>query len=371
VTTTEYASGYVYENNTLQFFNTAEGYVSVEANNSYSYVYNFKDHLDNIRLSYTDGNGDGSITGSEIVKESNYYPFGLSHKGYNNNVSALGNSAAKRYMFGGKELSEELGLIWYDVSARNYDPALGKWMNIDPLAEQMRRHSPYNYAFDNPIYFQDPDGMAPVGSCCGGNPVSGIGEGIARSFNSAINKANEGLKKLGNQIKSLFKDDVSPTIDTGDDFTETGAEIVVKETSNKVVKNVSKKVGIIGTVNTITSLTIEASENGISEEFVQNASGEVVANATGPASGFTEIILDDSKSDDGVTNTSNMANNFSQSGRSRNAFIYQNFTMRNSGQSQELPPGYNSLENRTERARVSAENGTWLDRFWFKVLPPR
>jgi len=104
----------------------------------------------------------GNTSQTVIVEESNYYPFGLKHKGYNNVISSNGNSTAQKMGFGGKELNEELGLEWHDFGARNYDASLGRWMNLDPLAEQMRRHSPYNYAFDNPIYFIDPDGMAPM-----------------------------------------------------------------------------------------------------------------------------------------------------------------------------------------------------------------
>lgn len=121
----------------------------------------YKDHLGSIRLSYADADGNGSIAATEIIEEDNYYPFGLKHTGYNL-VTANGNARAQKIKFQGQERQDELGLNIYDYGARNYDPAIGRWFNIDPLAEKSRRHSPYNYAFNNPIRFIDPDGMSPL-----------------------------------------------------------------------------------------------------------------------------------------------------------------------------------------------------------------
>jgi len=47
-----------------------------------------------------------------LKKTGGFYPFGLEHKGYNNNMSAFRNSVASRFKFGGKESGEELGLDW-------------------------------------------------------------------------------------------------------------------------------------------------------------------------------------------------------------------------------------------------------------------
>jgi RHS repeat-associated protein len=145
--TTEYMDGFQYENGVLKFVPTSEGYYNFENN---KYIYSYTDHLGNVRLSYTK-NGSGT----EIIEENNFYPFGLKHQGYN---AQIGNPAYK-YQYNGKELQEETG--WNDYGARMYMSDLGRWGVIDPLAEMMTRYSPYNYAYNNPISFIDPDGRKP------------------------------------------------------------------------------------------------------------------------------------------------------------------------------------------------------------------
>nr|WP_244314628.1 RHS repeat-associated core domain-containing protein [Riemerella anatipestifer] len=129
----------------LQFFPTAEGYYDYLHKR---YVYHYTDHLGNVRLSYYKGSNN-----LVIDKESNYYPFGLEHTGYN---GLLGNQSYN-YKYNGKELQTEIGM--YDYGARFYMPDLGRWGVVDPLAEKMARYSPYNYAWDNPVMFVDYDGM--------------------------------------------------------------------------------------------------------------------------------------------------------------------------------------------------------------------
>ena len=152
---TEYLDAFQYESTAtgrkgstvlaLKFVPTAEGYFNFENN---KYIYNYADHLGNVRLSYFH-NGSGI----EVLEENNYYPFGLKHEGYN----ALAGNPSYQYKYNGKEL-QETGM--YDYGARFYMPDIGRWGVVDPLAETSRRWSTYTYAYNNPIRFIDPDGRS-------------------------------------------------------------------------------------------------------------------------------------------------------------------------------------------------------------------
>ncbi|MFV5700157.1 RHS repeat domain-containing protein [Flavobacterium sp. ZT3R17] len=100
---------------------------------------------------------------------------------------------AYKYKFQGQERQDELGLNWDSFKWRNYDPAIGRFMCIDPLA--------MDYTYNSPYAFQE-------------NKM-GLGrelEGLELHYSSASEIVNNtgfrpivnAVKDLSNSVMSLF-----------------------------------------------------------------------------------------------------------------------------------------------------------------------
>ncbi len=117
--------------------------------------YELKDHLGNIRAVVNDVKSvSGSTYTANVLSAIDYYPFGMNMPGrdYNGSNSKIG--------FQGKYKDND---IWgnnnaYDFGARIHDPRVGRWLSLDPLADNYPSKSPYNYCSNNPISRVDPTG---------------------------------------------------------------------------------------------------------------------------------------------------------------------------------------------------------------------
>jgi RHS repeat-associated protein len=147
VTTNRYYSGIFEYGNTkaLELIHTDEGMVNVSGT-TYTYEYHLKDHLGNVRAVLS---SNGTMS-----QKTDYYPFGM--------ISSITQSGStdNNYLYNGKEIQEELDLDWYDYGARFYDPQIGRFHTIDPMAERYIKESPYVYVGNKPMIMIDPDGMA-------------------------------------------------------------------------------------------------------------------------------------------------------------------------------------------------------------------
>ncbi|PVD53794.1 hypothetical protein DC498_04600 [Terrimonas sp.] len=78
---------------------------------------------------------------------------------------ALNGLVENKYKFNGgnelqsKEFSDGSGLELYDAVFRQFDAQIGRFHQIDPLADIIDGWSPYAFSFNNPILFNDPLGL--------------------------------------------------------------------------------------------------------------------------------------------------------------------------------------------------------------------
>ncbi|MFY7743363.1 MAG: RHS repeat domain-containing protein [Flavobacterium sp.] len=141
-----------------------------------NYAYQYKDHLGNIRLNY---GKDPETNVLKVLEENHYYPFGLKHQNYNTGRKQYGKKEDEittlqfpglvlpteekpmvyKYKYNGKEWQDELGLNLTAMDFRMYDNAIGRFHNIDAMADIMPSLSPYRFAFNNPVIWKDPTGL--------------------------------------------------------------------------------------------------------------------------------------------------------------------------------------------------------------------
>jgi RHS repeat-associated protein len=79
-----------------------------------------------------------------LVEETHYYPFGLTMTGISSNAANM--TLNKEKTFQGQRFDDELGLKWIQFKWRNHDPQIGRFFEIDPLAEDYEYNSTYAFS---------------------------------------------------------------------------------------------------------------------------------------------------------------------------------------------------------------------------------
>ncbi len=166
--------------------------------NGYAYIYvsNSSDvnvFFDNLKVAHNRG---------RIVEENHYYAFGLRIAGISSRKLAdgTGNEGQVKNEFGynDKELFDDGDLNLSDYGFRNYDPQIGRFVQIDPLTDDYPMLSGYHYALNDPITNVDIDGLFSADPLLQMVQCSGdiLGQGLKVSIPAIV--ANVATKIISN-----------------------------------------------------------------------------------------------------------------------------------------------------------------------------
>jgi RHS repeat-associated protein len=165
--------------------------------NGYIFVYvsnesNFDVFFDNLQVIQKPG---------PIMEETHYYPFGLTMAGIS--AKAIGELQNKEKTFQGQRFDDDLGLDWVQFKWRNHDPQIGRFIEIDPLADDYVYNSPYAFSENKVTGHVELEGLEAITAPL---PIPSISvpEGYAPEVGGAIGVLIDLSNAADDRIKDIY-----------------------------------------------------------------------------------------------------------------------------------------------------------------------
>jgi RHS repeat-associated protein len=260
------------------------GYVYVYLSNESSganYVY-----FDNMNI---------TVNESRIMEKSDYYPFGLTFNSYDK-AGMIGQNF--KYNKGTGEIQfkteriEDLGLDWDMTKFRTYDYALGRFLQVDPKADQANQEglTPYQYAFNNPIRYNDPNGDCPF--------CTFLFAGIKGAIVEYAGQVTGNLVKNGGDIKDALTNNID-VADIGTAFVVDAVTLGAGRTAETIIKTAAEigKAGLdvnIKDWNVVTKTVVDGSKSktdAVVDLVSSAASTKIDGSITKEAVGSTQKVV--------------------------------------------------------------------------------
>ena len=290
---TEYRGNLVCADDTLKYILFDGGLIAMDGA-SPEYLFFLRDHLGSVRVV---ARPDG-----KAVQVNHYYPYGMAFAGggmsgnagahpVEGGVSVAGGSleiggetggmelarpgASQPYRFLGNELYTSNSLGLYDFSARMYDPALGRFLSVDPMAETCLNMTPFAYCGNNPIIRVDPEGE--IWHIVGGAVVGAVLEG-----GSALIQGKTGKEIAAAAVRGAIEGGVVAATggaglmvgiisNAGASVVGSAVEQVIANDGDIDVKVVGRDALVSGGLSLVTGKTSEALKKAV-EKTVSNPS---------------------------------------------------------------------------------------------------
>ncbi|MCE6987851.1 DUF6443 domain-containing protein [Dyadobacter sp. CY323] len=191
--TVKYAGAFEYNQaNAFKRLALSEGQ-AVFRKDTIRFDYYLKDHIGNVRVVFDER--------GRILQNTDYYPFGLEIDRNAPVQTQAARNGVNRYNFLGKET--QVGTGYIDLSRRFYDPAVGRFMQVDPVTESQESQSVYQYGWNNPILLSDPNGAYPDSRDKDGFLIARL---VTTAFFDAKHAIiNTGARLLGSNIRAGYR----------------------------------------------------------------------------------------------------------------------------------------------------------------------